>query len=61
MSSAVAIANPSGAHLARLVLGVFKLRIGVMIMITALAGLAVTPGPSLTTVQCLVLAVSVLL
>ena len=61
MSSAVAIANPSGAQLLRLVLGVFKLRIGVMIMITALAGLAVTPGPSLTATQCLVLALAVLL
>jgi len=45
----------------RLVLGVFKLRIGVMIMITALAGLAVTPGPSLSAAQWLVLALSVLL
>lgn len=43
------------------VLGVFKLRIGVMITITALAGLAVTPGPSLTTMQWLVLTVSTLL
>ena len=32
------------ARLARDVLGLFKLRIGVMIMITALVGLAVTPG-----------------
>ncbi len=31
---------------ARDVLGLFKLRIGVMIMITALVGLAVTPGPA---------------
>lgn len=56
---------PQAAHpsprLLRTVLGVFKLRIGVMIMITTLAGLAVTPGESLTAVQWLVLAVSVLL
>lgn len=43
------------------VLGVFKLRIGLMIMITALAGLAVTPGQSLSILQWLVLAGSVFL
>ena len=41
-------------------LGLFKLRIGVMIMITALVGLAVTPGPALSLLQVLVLALSVL-
>lgn len=46
-------------QLAREVLGVFKLRIGVMIMVTALVGLAVTPGPALSLVQWTVLAVSV--
>lgn len=62
MSTAVALDPPhSVASRVRLVLGIFKLRIGVMIMITALAGLAVTPGPPLSTVQCLVLALSVLL
>ena len=45
--------------LARDVLSVFKLRIGVMIMITALVGLAVTPGPALSLAQWVVLAVSV--
>ena len=45
--------------LAREVLGVFKLRIGVMIMITALVGLAVTPGPALSLAQWVVLALSV--
>lgn len=45
----------------REVLGVFKLRIGMMIMITALAGLAVTPGQPLSAIQWLVLAVSVFL
>jgi protoheme IX farnesyltransferase len=46
-------------QLARDVLGVFKLRIGVMIMITALVGLAVTPGPALSLFQWVVLALSV--
>ena len=55
-------ATPSpAARLAREVLGLFKLRIGVMIMITALAGWAVTPGPPLGVGQFLVLALSVLL
>ncbi len=44
----------------RLVLGIFKLRIGVLIMISALAGLAITPGPVIGFVQGLVLALSVL-
>ncbi len=48
-------------HLARLVLGLFKLRIAVMIMITALVGLAVTPGPALSLLQVVVLALAVLL
>ncbi|MEP7281500.1 MAG: heme o synthase, partial [Rubrivivax sp.] len=38
----------------------FKLRIGVMIMVTALVGLAVTPGPGLSPLQLVVLALSVL-
>lgn len=46
--------------LARTVLGIFKLRIGVLIMITALAGLAIAPGPALSAVQVMVLALSVL-
>ncbi len=46
---------------ARLVLGLFKLRIAVMIMVTALVGLAVTPGPALSMVQLIVLALAVLL
>ena len=48
------------ARLARDVLGLFKLRIGVMIMITALVGLVVTPGPTLSLGQLLTLALSVL-
>jgi len=50
---------PRARRLAQEVLGVFKLRIGVMIMITALVGLAVTPGPALSFVQWVVLALSV--
>ena len=44
----------------RTVLGVFKLRIGVLIMITALAGLAIVPGGAASALQVLVLAASVL-
>ena len=44
----------------RAILGVFKLRIGVVITFTALAGLAVGPGPSLSPLQLLVLTLSVL-
>lgn len=61
MGTAAATIHSSAFSRVRLVLGVFKLRIGVMIMITALAGLAVTPGPSLSAAQWLVLALSVLL
>jgi protoheme IX farnesyltransferase len=42
------------------ILGLFKLRIGVMIMITALAGAAVVPGASPGLAQVVVLALSVL-
>lgn len=45
----------------RLVLGLFKLRIGVMIMITALVGLIVTPGSAPGAAQVVALALSVLL
>ena len=51
----------SAAHYLREVLGLFKLRIGVLIMITALVGLVVTPGAMLTTGQVLALAASVLI
>jgi protoheme IX farnesyltransferase len=61
MSTSTAhIAQRSGLGLAREVLGLFKLRIGVMIMITALVGLAVTPGPAPGVLQVLVLAFAVL-
>ena len=54
-------AGRSAAQMARDVISLFKLRIGVLIMITALVGMAVTPGPTPSVVQALVLAVSVLL
>lgn len=44
----------------RLVLGIFKLRIGVLIMLTALAGAAIVPQSALAPWQVLVLALSVL-
>ena len=49
------------ARLARDVLGLFKLRIGFMIMLTALVGLAVTPGPAPGGFEVLVLAIAVLI
>ena len=52
--------QPRRAGLAREVLGLFKLRIGVLIMVTALVGLAVTPGPALSLLQVLALALAVL-
>lgn len=45
---------------AKLLYSVFKLRIGVAIMLTALAGLAVTPGARLAGWQVLILALAVL-
>ncbi len=44
----------------RTVLGVFKLRIGVLIMVTALGGLAIAPAPAPALWQMLVMAISVL-
>jgi heme o synthase len=45
---------------ARLILGLFKLRIGFVIMITALAGIAVTPGTGPGGIRLAVLALAVL-
>ena len=53
-----AAAMPAGVRL-RLVLGVFKLRIGMLIMLTAIGGLAIVPDGSVTVLQALVLALSV--
>ncbi len=55
--------RPTAHHAARVardVISLFKLRIGALIMVTALVGLAITPGPAPGLVQVLVLALSVL-
>jgi protoheme IX farnesyltransferase len=57
----IAASHQRSTHLARDVLGLFKLRIGVMIMVTALVGWAITPGAALSAGQVLVLALSVLI
>jgi protoheme IX farnesyltransferase len=44
----------------RAIMGVFKLRIGVVITFTALAGLSVSTGPSLTLLQLITLTLAVL-
>src|SRR5450756_494002 len=49
------------AQLARRILGLFKLRIGFVIMITALAGFAVTPGAGPGGIPLAVLALAVLI
>ena len=60
MSTSAIASAPRGLVLARAVLSLFKLRIGVLIMVTALVGLAVTPGAALDFAQVLTLALSVL-
>lgn len=50
----------SAMQLSRDILGLFKLRIGILIMITALVGLAITPGPAISLMHVLALAISVL-
>ncbi len=59
MSASIAHATRTPARLVRDVLGLFKLRIGLMIMLTALVGFAFTPGPGPGLAQVLVLALSV--
>jgi len=58
----VAATVPQHASFARArdVIGLFKLRIGVLIMVTALVGAVVTPGPALSLLQWAVLGLSVL-
>ena len=56
----VPVVRRSPTQVARLVLSLFKLRIGVLIMVTALVGLAVTPGAAPTLTQVMVLALTVL-
>ncbi len=61
MASTLAPVALHAGRRAREVLGLFKLRIGLFIMLTALVGFAVTPGPALSLTQMIVLALSVLL
>ena len=51
---------PGGVALVRAFLDLFKLRIGLAIMLCALAGIAATPGPSLEPWQVIALALAVL-
>jgi protoheme IX farnesyltransferase len=59
-TSAAVVTVPAGSARWRVVLGIFKLRIGVMIMLSALAGMAITPGALPGAGAVLVLALSVL-
>jgi protoheme IX farnesyltransferase len=64
MASQLAAPRPAAlapAALVRALLSVFKLRIGLAIMLCALAGIAVTPGPGLSAWQIAALALAVLL
>ena len=63
MNSIVTTKGTTGIAIVRIsrdVLGLFKLRIGFMIMITALVGMAITPGPALGLAKMCVLALAVL-
>ena len=59
MQSTLPPSRTSGLPI-RAILSLFKLRIGVVITFTALAGLAVSPGANLTWMQMIVLTLSVL-
>ena len=61
MTTLTTTTHSSVADSARLIFSVFKLRIGVVIALTALAGLAVAPGPRLDGWQVAVLGLAVLL
>lgn len=52
--------HPAAAAFARIA-GLFKLRIGIVIGFTALAGLAMTPGPALEAWRIVILALAVLI
>ncbi len=63
MNTRTATVDPNrraAASRVRTVLGLFKLRIGSMIMVTALVGMVVTPGPTPALWQFALLAISVL-
>ena len=55
------VPRSDAAQLARKILGLFKLRIGVVIMVTAMAGFAVTPGSGPGGLPLAVLALAVLI
>lgn len=61
MESTLPPQSPNGSSSLRAILGLFKLRIGVVITFTALAGLAVGSGPSLSLTQFIVLTLAVLI
>ena len=61
MATALAMTDRAARQGIRDVIGLFKLRIGILIMITALVGLAVSPGPALNFLQVLTLAFAVLM
>lgn len=60
MESSTLARTDAATRLARRVLSLFKLRIGVVIMFTAVAGFAVTPGKTLGAGQLAILALAVL-
>src|SRR5664279_2494218 len=60
MESTLPPARSSGFPF-RAIMGVFKLRIGVVITFTALAGLSVSAGPSLSLAQLITLTLAVLI
>jgi heme o synthase len=60
-TAAISHNNPPLATVLRHVLGLFKLRIGVVIAFTALAGIAVSPGPALPAWKIALLGLAVLL
>lgn len=61
MSAAIAGSFPQRTSMIKLVLGLFKLRIGVVIAFTALVGWAVTPGRALAAWQVAILGLAVFL
>ncbi|MEW6703846.1 MAG: heme o synthase [Pseudomonadota bacterium] len=61
MNTLAAACSRNPLALAREVLGLFKLRIGVIVMVTALAGVVIAPGPGPGVWRTLVLGLAVLL
>jgi protoheme IX farnesyltransferase len=61
MATALAMNDRAARQGIRDVIGLFKLRIGILIMITALVGLAVSPGPAPGFLQVITVAFTVLM